>query len=766
MHLRHASATKAMQRRRIVIGGRVQGVGFRPFVYRRARQYHLCGFVSNKGSAVEIEIQGEQLAIEGFLADLVQHAPAFSEPVILEIQALDIQLLDSEASRDFAIVASQVGAETNIHIPPDYYLCSDCLAELHHAQARRYHYPFINCTQCGPRYSLIRQTPIDRANTTMADFPLCAACRQEYQDPTDRRFHAQATACAQCGPQLTFRSDCGATLTGAAALDACAAAIRQGHIVIIKGVGGYHLCCDAFNEATIQQLRQRKPRPHKPLALMFPQTGVSGLDCVHQQAQLNAIEAQQILSAARPIVLLQRAATSTLPESIAPGLSRIGIMLPMSPLHELLLQKLQQPVVMTSANLGGEPVLTQEQDVTQRLQPISRHGLHHDRAIQRPIDDAVIQVLGKQVRPLRLGRGMSPLELSLPFTLRQPLLACGGQMKNTIALAWADRIIISPHIGDLHSPRSLETFTQTVYDLQDLYAIEASALVCDYHPMYASSRWAKQQQCPVIEVLHHHAHAACLAGEYPHESRWLIFAWDGVGAGPDGTLWGGEALLGQPGQWQRRASWRAFALPGGEKAARDPWRSALALCWETNRQWQAALPICEADRALLKQSWQNKLRCPRTSAIGRLFDAAAALSGICMQASYEGQAPMWLEQAATQGQGHAIALPVSQQNGLWITDWAPLLTVLLHETISANDKAAIFHHSLVAALVTQAGLLCEQYGEHAIGLCGGVFQNRLLTEAVIQQLSAQGLRVYLPSCIPVNDAGLSYGQIIEAAAYG
>lgn len=744
------------QRLELELGGRVQGVGFRPFVYRLATQLQLDGWVRNEKGRVRIQVQGNDQQLEQFSGRLIQEAPVTAQPLLHTSR-----YLEPINEQGFTIQASCSPSEAEIHVPPDYFLCPDCQRELSDPGDRRYHYPFINCTACGPRYTLIRTLPYDRANTSMEGFALCPDCQAEYRDPMSRRFHAEPLACPRCGPQLEFESADGEPpLAANAALDASLAALEQGRIITIKGVGGYHLCCDATNDEAIGRLRQRKQRPHKPLAVLFPATGMDELDSVREELEVDSIAAQTLRSPARPIVLLPRRGHSRLPPSLAPGLSELGVMLPYSPLHHLLLERFGKPIVATSANLHGEPVLTGAEQVRQRLAHISEGHLHHNRPILRPADDPVIRIIAARPRPLRPGRGIAPLELSLPAPVSRPLLACGGQMKNTIALAHGPRVIVSPHIGDLEAPRSRQIYAEVIADLQQLYAIRPAALVCDAHPDYYSSRWAAQQSLPVYPVDHHHAHAAMLAGEYPQETNWLVFTWDGVGLGADQTLWGGEALYGQPGQWQRLASWRPFRLPGGERAAREPWRSALALCWETGSRWQAAPP----DTSLLHEAWQKGLNAPTTTAIGRLFDAAAALLGLCQEASFEGQGPMQLEQLASQAEHPGIELPLQRDGQLWRSDWTPLIDLLQDSALGLAERAAAFHQSLARALLDQVRQIQQAQGDFAIGLSGGVFQNRLLVELIMQQCQQAGYRVYLPQQVPVNDAGLCYGQIIEAQA--
>ncbi len=745
------------------MGGRVQGVGYRAFVFNLAERFELSGVVQNLTGEVLVEAQGVASALDAFAAALVSAAPPLARPQVVSCQPIPLRKLTG-----FEILLSAVAAQADIHIPPDNYLCDDCRREMLAPNDRRYRYPFINCTQCGPRYTLITRMPYDRPHTTMAGFPLCLRCRAEYEDPHNRRFHAQPLACPVCGPQLSFvaaHQRAHKSVGGDAALDACIAALRRGEIVAVKGIGGYHLVCDALDPLAIARLRASKHRPHKPLALMFPWQGEDGLQRVRAELQLDAVTQAALCDAARPIVLIPRRADSTLPDSIAPGLNEIGVMLPYSPLHHLLLEGFGSPLVATSGNVSGEPVLTDNTGAETRLSNVAQAFLHHNRPIARPADDSVLRIIAGKPRLLRAGRGIAPLEFDLPFSLPQPLLAVGGHMKNSIALAWNNRAVLSPHIGDLDAPRSLEIFEQVIADLQQLYSVKAQAIVCDAHPGYASSRWAAKQDLPLYRVQHHHAHASALAFEGGQGKTWLTFTWDGVGLGEDGTLWGGEALLGRPGKWKRVASFKPFCLPGGERAGREPWRSAAALCWESGLAWQSNA----RDVVLLKSAWQHGLNAPVTTAAGRLFDAASSLLGLCDIASYEGQGPMLLEAVAQNDfesrDAEAIGLPLHEdENGLLVADWTPLLHALRRDEVPVAQRAMQFHLSLAHSIVKQAQRIHARTPFDAVGLTGGVFQNKLLAELAMQQLGAAGFEAYLPQQAPCNDGGLALGQLIEAAS--
>ena len=734
--------------RRWVMGGRVQGVGYRGFVYNLAQRFSLQGIVQNLTGEVLVEAQGAACTLDAFAAALFAEAPPLARPHLVSCEYMPLRELNS-----FSILPSEETLHGNIHIPPDNFLCDDCRHEMLDQNDRRYQYPFINCTQCGPRYTLITGMPYDRPHTTMTNFPLCCACRAEYENPTNRRFHAQPLACPDCGPQLDFVSRHENT-AGDAALKSCIAALQRGEIVAVKGIGGYHLMCDALNPAAINRLRLNKHRPHKPLALMFPWQGEDGLQCVREELQLDTLSTKALTDAARPIVLIAKPADSSLPDSIAPGLNEIGTMLPYSPLHHLLLAGFGRPLIATSGNVSGEPVLTDNNEAEARLGNIAQAFLHHNRPIARPADDSVMRVIANKPRLLRAGRGIAPLEFNLPFSFSHPMLAVGGHMKNAIALGWGKRMVLAPHIGDLDTPRGMAIFEQTISDLQKLYGVTAQSVVCDAHPGYASSRWAAQQQ----RVYHHHAHASALAFECGLEKTWLTFTWDGVGFGEDGTLWGGEALLGSPGKWQRAASFKPFRLAGGESSSREPWRAAAALCWEAGLDWHTDT----RDTPLLKSAWQHGLNVHITTSAGRLFDAAASLLGFCDTASFEGQGAMLLETAA-QGSIDSIALPLQEdKSGLLVADWTPLLHALRRVEIPIALRAMQFHQSLAQSIVAQAKYIHARNPFDAIGLTGGVFQNKLLAELACEQLTTAGFIVHLPEQVPCNDGGLALGQLIEA----
>jgi len=753
-----AQPAPAVVTRRLLLTGRVQGVGFRPFVYRLAHELGLDGFVRNLRGEVEVVLHGPVATIERFARDVIERAPPLARPVLAGQAAVD-----APADPGFHIASSSAALQPQISVPPDFFCCPDCLAELADPGNRRHRYAFVNCTQCGPRYTLIEALPYDRPNTTMRAFPLCEACRREYEDPRDRRFHAEPVACPVCGPHLEFVSP-GAENPGEGddkALAAAVAVLRDGRVLAVKGIGGYHLMCDARSEAAVARLRERKHRPDKPLAVMYPWRGLDGLEVVRDEFDPEPAAREALLDPARSIVLLRTGPPTRLAPNIAPGLAEIGVFLPYSPLHQLLLEDFGGPLVATSGNVSGEPVLTSATEAQERLARVADAFLHHDRLIARPADDSVVRVIAGRARPIRLGRGIAPLELELPRAVPRPLLAVGGHLKTTVALAWERRVVVSPHVGDMGTLRSEQVFAQVAADLQRLYDVRAAIVLSDAHPDYATTRWARASGLAHETVQHHRAHASALVTEHgKFDAPAIVFAWDGVGLGDDGTLWGGETFLGTPGHWQRAAHLRPFRLPGGDRAGRAPWRSAAAVCWELERDCPVEVPD-----PIVRDAWKRRVNSPQSSAAGRLFDAASAIILGLGETSFEGQGPMWLEAIAREPAAFPRLELRSAAEGRLELDWAPLVDWLLQvpPTIAADraDRAGAVHASLADGIVQVAERLRDQSGTSVVGLTGGVFQNRRLTEAALAGLSSRGFEVLLPVQLPCNDGGLSYGQVAD-----
>jgi hydrogenase maturation protein HypF len=746
------SDTEPRIARRIVMTGRVQGVGYRPFVFRLAHQHSLDGHVRNLRGDVEVIVAGPTAVVEAFTRGLVERAPPLAQPRVRAVLPCN-----APVSGGFEIAPSSAADAPEVSVPPDFFACSDCVAELADPADRRHAYPFINCTQCGPRYTLIEALPYDRPNTSMAGFPLCDACRRDYEDPLDRRFHAEPVACPVCGPHLQFVVPGQIPIAGdGAAVAAAVAMLRESRVLAVRGIGGYHLLCDARDETAVRRLRERKRRPDKPLAVMFPQRGGDGLDAAREELEVGPIEQAALLDPARAIVLVPRRLDGRLAPSVAPGLGEIGAFLPYSPLHHLLLAAFGGPVVATSGNVSGEPVLTEPAEAESRLAAVADAFLHHDRPIVRPADDSVLRIAAGQPRPIRLGRGLAPLELELPAELPEAVLAVGGHLKLTVALAWGRRVIVSPHVGDMGTRRSEQVFEQVAGDLQHLYDVRARRWLCDAHPGYTTARWVQALGEPWTAVLHHHAHASALVTEHGVAEPAIVFAWDGVGYGADGSLWGGEAFVGRPGAWERRASLRSFRLPGGDKAGRSPWRSAAALCWEAGLECPVPMPD-----PIVRAAWERGLNAPRSSAAGRVFDALAAIVLGVAETSFEGQGPMWLE-ACARPVDRFPELPFAPDaEGVLRIDWAPLLETCLDSRIDTGERAGAAHAALADAVCRVAENERSRSGLTVAGLTGGVFQNRRLLELAAGGLARRGFEVLLPERIPCNDGGISYGQVAE-----
>ncbi|MDH5301926.1 MAG: carbamoyltransferase HypF [Gammaproteobacteria bacterium] len=737
-----------LRTQRYELTGQCQGIGFRPSLARLAKRHQLAGWVKNTVHSVELLLQGNDQQLSDFASDLQQMLNQYDD-----VHITDITELDHTKLTGFDILDSAPNHPGEIFITVDRAICPDCIKELNDGTNRRHGYPFLSCTACGPRFSILEKMPQDRSNTSLHKFILCEKCQIEYHDINDRRYHFQGIGCEACGPTLRYSDSHQAISGNAASLQAAVDTLRRGEILAIKAQGSYQLLCLASAAASIARLRQKKNRPHKPFAVM--------LDIEQQnQVALTAEDTALIRSAASPIVLAARSDSSTLPMSIAPGLHTLGVMRPTTALHHLLLRELQQPLVVTSANITDNPSCIDSTDVEQQFGNIADGFLHHDLSILHRVDDSVYQSIDQQPRPIRLGRGSSPGYLSLEHCVSTPTLALGAHQKNNFALANRHHIILSQHIGDLDSYATIEALHQSIDELARLHDIQFKKIIVDAHPRYGYQTLLQHFSLPQQKVFHHHAHASAIAGEFHHEKNWLIFSWDGLGLGEDGTLWGSETFVGQPGQWQRIASLRPFRLPGADAASREPWRVARALLWEAG--WIHSEE--QSELVILKQAWDKQINCPQCHSMGRLFDAAAALIGICSQASYESQAAMMLE-AMCCDDNDVVPLPLYLHQGYWLIDWEPLLSVLQDQALMRCQRAAIFHNSLVEMALQQVQMFCQQYGDRAIGVCGGVFQNRRLSEMLINRLRQAGFRAYYPKKIPINDAGLAFGQIIEANAH-
>jgi hydrogenase maturation protein HypF len=734
--------------RRIRIRGIVQGVGFRPFVYRLARGHSLAGWVLNEGEGVEIHVEGCAAEVDSFVGELVRQAPPAAS-----ITALDVREANPGGLREFTIHASELRAAPSAQISPDLPVCEDCLRELFDPAARRFEYPYINCTNCGPRYSILRALPYDRANTTMADWEMDGFCREQYLDPADRRFHAQPVACPRCGPQYHLENS-------AAPIRTAAEMLRNGCIVGVKGIGGYHLACDARNPAAVRLLRERKFRKEKAFAVM-----ARDLETARELAFFSVEHETLLNSVARPIVLAP--ARGTL-EGIAPESSELGIMLPYAPLHHLLFAAgAPEVLAMTSGNRSSEPIAFTDVDAHERLAGIADAVLTGERPIARRVDDSVARVGPWGPVILRRSRGYVPSRVScLPTKL--PMLALGADLKNAIALVVEGEVIVSQHIGDLDHYASFDAFRETIRDLLSMYAISYADLLVahDLHPQYASSRYAQELEVrAVVPVQHHEAHIASVIAE---REAWRIpvigFAWDGTGYGPDGTIQGGEVFAGTVADGLRRvAHLRCAALPGGDAASRFPFQAAAGFLAEIDD-----LPDLAAPPFLFPERYRQSVRLLQTgvrtfttTSAGRLFDTVAALLGFTREVTFEGQAAMWLEHLARNA-GSVDPYPFPFEDG--ILDYRHLLRAVLRDRLAGRDPAAVaraFHEAVALAIVTVAKQLGREHRSEALVLSGGVFQNALLLDLLHSRL--EGQEVWTNHLVPPNDGGICLGQAALAA---
>lgn len=762
------------RRLRVEVEGAVQGVGFRPFVYRLATETGVAGWVLNGVEGVRVEVEGDAETVERFLVRLRSELPPRAV-----VHALRAEVLEPVGFEGFVIRQSDGAGRRTAVVLPDVATCDDCRREILDPADRRHGYPFTNCTNCGPRYSIIRALPYDRPHTTMAGFAMCDACRREYESPLDRRFHAQPNACPACGPRLAMWKAAGDVLVAGdsdAVLAAAAAALARGEIVGLKGIGGFQLLVDARDEAAVRRLRARKHRHGKPLALMAADVAQARTLC-----EVSAAEEAALLAPEAPIVLLARRPGAPVADGVAPRMRQLGVMLACSPLHHLLLRAVGAPVVATSGNLSEEPICIDERDAVRRLGAIADCFVVHDRPVERQVDDSVAWVVRDELRVLRRARGWAPLPVRVATEL-PPLLAVGAHQKNTIAVGVGRQAVVSQHVGDLEEPETLAAFARVSGDLLRLFDVSPVAVAHDLHPGYASSVWAAAADGPLaglprIGVQHHHAHlAACLA-EHGVRGPALGLTWDGSGWGadadgaPDGTVWGGECLVGDARTFRRVAHLVPFRLPGGEAAVREPRRVALSLLWALLGEEAieaAALPpvaaFTSAERRTLSSMLRTGMASPVTTSAGRLFDGVAALLGIWQRSTFEGEAAMALEQLADPAERGAYSLPLVRQPGTpALLDWRPLVAELLRDVASrvpTATSAARFHNAMVNAAV----LAARHAGVETVALTGGCFQNRLLVTRAADALERAGFRVLLHRHVPPNDGGISLGQLAVAAA--
>ena len=761
-----------VERRVIAVEGVVQGVGFRPFVYGLANALDLRGFVRNDASGVLIDVEGERLSLDRFVDRLVA-AP----PPLATVERVRSAVAAPRAYEGFAIAESvertdDTGRDIGAAAPPvaaDVATCEACLAETRDPANRRFRYPFTNCTDCGPRFAIVRGTPYDRPRTTMAGFAMCEQCRREYDDPADRRFHAQPISCWDCGPtpRLLAPGAPAPIATGSDAVDAAAAALLRGDILAVKGVGGYHLACDATSDTAVARLRERKRRDAKPLAIM-----AADLERARELCSVSAAEAEALRSPARPIVLLAKRHPCAVAEAVAPSSGHLGVMLPYTPLHHQLLAAAGRPVVMTSGNLADEPIAFEDADALARLGPVCDLVLTHDRPIETRCDDSVVRVVRGAPAFLRRSRGFAPRALPMAAPFARPVLALGGHLKNTFCLGTGRRAVLSHHVGDLEHPAASESLRDGIDHYCRLFGVRPEVVAHDLHPDYRSTRLAEALDVPErIAVQHHHAHVASCVAERGITEPVIGVAFDGTGLGDDGAIWGGEFLVVEGARYDRVAHLAYVPLPGGDACAREPWRAAAAhLAAAFGNDVDAlGLPLVErvgsARWSTLRRMIERRVASPLTSSAGRLFDAAAAITGVRDVARFEAQAPMELEAVADPGTERSYPAEHRTTADGWVVETAPLVRAVARDVVArrpVSEMAGAFHNALRDLIVETVALVSRRTGLRRVALSGGVFQNALLAGRTADALERRGFDVLLHRRVPCNDGGLALGQAYVA----
>lgn len=745
------------------VRGIVQGVGFRPFVFQLAERHRLSGWVRNTNTQVEIEVEGEEEDLAAFLRDLDAEAPPLAS-----IDRIEAEPRPLAGYTSFEIVASQMDSGWQ-SIPPDTAPCDACLTELSDNSERRYRYPFTNCTHCGPRFTIIEDLPYDRSRTTMRCFEMCEDCRSEYEDPRDRRFHAQPVACPVCGPMLWLERSSGERIDGDP-IEVCVEMLNAGRIVAVKGLGGFQLACDAADRDAVASLRARKRRYGKPFALMVPDEAWARRLCVLSPEEETALRSRE-----RPIVLLRRRAGVAIAPEIAPGLDTLGLMLPSTPLHHLILERFAGPLVMTSGNLSEEPIAVGNREAAGRLREIADAFLFHDRDISARYDDSVVRVIGDTPTPIRRARSYAPRPVQLPFSAGSDILACGAQQKNTFCLVKESKAFLSQHIGDLENLETLEHLEGSLKTFMRLFRVEPRIIAHDMHPDYLSTRFAHEYPAAAaarVPVQHHHAHVVSATVEHGIRDPVIGVAYDGTGYGTDGAIWGGEILLADWTSFRRMAHLRYAPMLGGEAAIRKPYRMALGYVWSLCAaseaefgSFVATVPVGE--RILLRRQFDTKLNSPLTSSCGRLFDAAAALLGLRREAIYEGQPAVELEAAADPAADDLYPYDILNRDGTWIIDPAATLRALWCDFKAGRGIpriAAAFHNTVAAFTRGVCRSIRDAQRVNRVALSGGCFQNALLTERLLAGLSEDGFEVLTHRTVPPNDGGISLGQATIAHA--
>ena len=759
MPMSHWERSPLEVNKKLTISGLVQGVGFRPFIYQLANRYHLNGYIVNTPAGVTAEVEGEESAVNTFMGSLQSELPPLAR-----LDTLSSTNSEYVGYTEFQILHSELQSDKSTLVSPDSAVCEKCLQEMHDPANRRYRYPFINCTDCGPRYSIIETLPYDRPNTSMHAFTMCQTCQNEYSDPFDRRFHAQPISCPDCGPTLRLLDGAGNVLAeGDKAIADTVSAIKNGSIVAVKGLGGFHLLCDATNTKAVEELRKRKQRPAKPFAVMFPD-----METLKTGAELSEKELELVTSKEKPIVIVRKHHSSSVSDLVAPGVDRIGVFLPYTPLHHLILKEAGVPLVATSANLSEEPIIRNSTELVEKLGSVVDHVLDHDRAIVNANDDSVMQMAGEEKITLRLARGYAPKSIKLPFKSEKKILAVGANQKNSIALIFDDTLILSPYIGDLNSLEAFEYFERTLESFKRFYAFEPEVIVCDKHPEYMTTQWAKQfksdhLQCQVISLQHHYAHLLAGMAEFGLNEKVIGFAFDGTGYGDDGTVWGGEVMIADHFNYTRTASLAPFRLLGGDKAIQEPRRAALALLFEIYTLQEIlslSLPTLEHFSDLeiknLHRAWEQGINAPFTSSMGRLFDAVASFADMVHLSSFEGESGLKMEQFVDER--------ITESFPFEIQDNVIILEPMVKAMVGTEDKkkmVSTFFNTVIEMIFHMA----SQHPGLPLLFSGGVFQNRVLVEKIIQRSVKEKRTCYFQNETPLNDGGIALGQAWYALHY-
>jgi hydrogenase maturation protein HypF len=746
-------------RLRINITGLVQGVGFRPFVYRLANILGLAGYVLNSSTGVCIEVEGEKGVLDEFLIRIERE-----KPPLANIYSLQHTFLENAGLKGFEIKKSLNTGDKKPFILPDIAVCKECLNDIRNPEDRRHLYPFTNCTNCGPRFTILEKLPYDRNNTSMKTFAMCQECEKEYRNPSDRRFHAQPNACHACGPLVRLSDPAGKTICeNGEALEKAVDSIRKGEIIALKGLGGYHLLCDATNRDAVDRLRQRKHREEKPMAVMFPD-----LDSIKTEALLTNLEERSVQSTERPIVIVRLKETSSLADSVSPDNHTVGVFLPYTPLHHIIMQTFSRPVIATSANMSEEPIVKDEHDAFTRLSGISDYILSYNREIVRRCDDSVVRIMAGRQVPVRRSRGFAPLSLAVPFTIQKPVLALGPYMNNTIAVGLDNEVFLSQHVGDLDTPRAQEFYEEIVGDLLRLLDVEPSVVVSDIHPGYYSTRFGERNyKDRLIKVQHHFAHIlSCMAeNDVSGNDKVIGFAFDGTGYGPDKTVWGGEVFVASYDGFERLFHLHPYRLPGGDKAVLEPGRTAFSLLYEVIGEEVKSTrfsPIDEREREFYLHMIQKKINSPRTTSMGRLFDGISSLLNIHHSVSYHAQAAIALEQLALSSP-ETSSYPFHIEGG--IIDQRIIIRNVLEDITAKVARETIarkFHNTIVDIIIMTSEIIRQTTGISMVAMSGGVFQNAIILENAFDKLQQKNFIPIIHQLVPANDGGVSFGQIAYA----